>query len=47
MADEFEAEMRRLRDALVEIARLGSYYSDTPESVKTARKALGCKKMPY
>jgi len=44
---ELNSEIRRLRVALVEIAQLGSYYADTPESIKIARKALGCKTMPY
>ena len=42
-----DAEVRRLRYALVDIAQLGNYYAQTPESVCIARKALGCKKMPY
>lgn len=36
-------EIKRLRNALKEIAQLGTYYSNTPQSVMTARKALGCK----
>ena len=42
-----DAEVRRLRDALKEIAQLGSYYAQTPPSVCMAREAIGCKKMPY
>ena len=44
---ELNREIRRLRDALKEIAQLGSYYAQTPRSICLARKALGCKKMPY
>lgn len=40
-------EVRRLRDALKEIAQLGSFYAHTPKNVCIARKALGCRKMPY
>lgn len=36
-------EVRKLRDALKEIAQLGTHYAETPKSVLTARKALGCK----
>jgi len=42
-----DAEIRRLRGSLKEIAQLGSYYSQTPQSNCTARKALGCRKMPF
>ena len=42
-----DSEVRRLRNALKEIAQLGSYYAQTPISVCIARKALGCRKMPY
>ena len=45
--EELDKEIRRLRDALKEIAQLGSYYAQTPQSVCIARKALGCKKMPF
>ncbi len=41
------AEVRRLRDALKDIAQPGSYYAQTPPSVCIAREALGCKNMPY
>ncbi len=37
-------EIRLLRDALKEIADLSGYYSETPNNVSIARKALSCKK---
>lgn len=42
-----DSEVRRLRNALKDIAQLGSHYAQTPPSIYIARKALGCKKMPY
>lgn len=45
--DNLNLEIRRLRDALKEIAQLDSYYAQTPRSICLARKALGCRKMPY
>ncbi len=45
--EELNIEIRRLRDALKEIAQLGSYYAQTPYSACVARKTLGCKHMPF
>jgi len=45
--EKLNQEVRRLRDALVVIAQLGSHYAQTPHSISIARKALGCKKMPF
>lgn len=38
------AEIRRLRDALKEIAQLEAHYAETPRAVALARAALGCRR---
>ena len=40
--EDLEREVYRLREALKELAQLGTYYAEYPGFVVIARKALGC-----